>query len=142
LLSVGSGTNNATVTISGGNIFYQPSPTDTNRNTDDHLSYTVSDGRGATASSQIWIQVGNPNPGSSGAGISGIEALGGGHMRVKFRGIPGYTYRVERTTSLSGASTVWTSLGAATELPASSGSFEFEDTNPPGGQAYYRTVWP
>jgi autotransporter-associated beta strand protein len=142
LQSVGSGTNNATVTISGGYIFYQPSSTDPNRNTDDHLSYTVSDGRGGTASSQIWIKVGDPNSGNSGAGISGITALGNGHMLVKFRGIPGYAYRVQQTTNLSGQSTVWTSIGAATELPANSGYFEFEDANPPGGQAYYRTVWP
>src|SRR6185369_1570674 len=81
LQSVGSGTNNATATVSGGYIFYQPSSTDTNRNSDDHLTYTVSDGRGGTASAQIWIRV-NSTSGSAGANISGLDSLGNGHMRI------------------------------------------------------------
>jgi hypothetical protein len=140
--SVGSGTNGASVTVSGGYIFYQPSATNPNRNTDDHLVYTVNDGQGGEGSNRIWIKLTDPNPGSAGAGISGIQSLGNGHMLVKFHGIPGYVYHIESTATLNGQNTVWTNLGTATELPANSGYFEFEDANPPEGQGYYRTVWP
>jgi hypothetical protein len=56
---------------------------------------------------------------------------------VRFDGIPGKTYGIESTESLS--QPVWQSLGRATADPL--GSFEFTDTPPPGvRQRYYRSV--
>lgn len=56
---------------------------------------------------------------------------------VKFAGNPGYTYRVQRASSLTGS---WTDVGAAT--PGENGLGTFTDTNPPVGQAFYRVVTP
>jgi hypothetical protein len=140
LTSVGSGTNGATVTVSGGRIYYLPSTTNPYRNTTDHLDYAIADGfLGGTATSKIRITVGDVSGGSQSANLLGLTS-GTNGITVTFAGIPTYTYHVQRTTFLNGASTVWVDLGTATV--ASDGKATFTDTNPPGGQAYYRTAWP
>jgi hypothetical protein len=63
LMSVGSGTNGATVLLFGGYIYYLPSKTDPKRDTTDHLDYAVTDGfPGSTVTNQIQIQVGSLTP--------------------------------------------------------------------------------
>ncbi len=138
LVSVGSGTNGATVSVADGWIFYLPSGSDANRNTTDHLDYIINDGV-ATASSQIRVEVVDPNPGGQSANLLGINDVAGG-KQIRFAGIPGYTYHIQRTTLLNGVNTVWDNLGLA--VTDGGGSGQFTDTNPPPGGAYYRTVWP
>jgi hypothetical protein len=61
----------------------------------------------------------------------------GSNWVIQFAGNPSFTYRVQRTTDLTGT---WTDLGTAT--PAENGVGTFNDTNPPAGQAFYRVVTP
>ena len=56
---------------------------------------------------------------------------------LRFEGLPGYTYRLQRTTVLGGS---WDTV--ATLLAPENGIVEWEDTNPPPSQAFYRTVCP
>ena len=61
----------------------------------------------------------------------------GNGWNIQFAGNPGFTYRVQRATSLTGD---WTDLGTAT--PAENGIGTVNDPNPPTGEAFYRTVTP
>ena len=55
---------------------------------------------------------------------------------VRFAGIPGYTYTIERSTDL----TTWTSVGTYT-VPEK-GIAEFTDPTPTADQTFYRTAQP
>jgi hypothetical protein len=50
-----------------------------------------------------------------------------------FRGTPGASYDIQRSTDLQ----AWHTLQSA--IAADSGLLPFTDTNPPQGAAYYRT---
>ena len=137
LVSVGSGTNGATVLLFGGSIYYLPSNTDPNRNSVDHLDYAVADGfPGGTVTNQIRIQIQATAPAAP-AVFKGITP-GAGGVRLTFTGSANYAYRVERAAGLQGGGTLWSNIGAATTDNAGQG--EFTDTQPPAGQAYYRAV--
>jgi hypothetical protein len=56
---------------------------------------------------------------------------------VNFAATPGYTYRIQRTSDLTGT---WTDI--ATVTAPENAYIEFEDTNAPAGQSFYRTVTP
>ncbi|HEY9509341.1 MAG TPA: hypothetical protein VIV82_05700, partial [Verrucomicrobiae bacterium] len=57
--------------------------------------------------------------------------------KVRFAATPGYSYRIERAVNLAGP---WTEIH--TTVGPENGYIEFEDTNAPSGQAFYRTVTP
>jgi hypothetical protein len=101
----------------------------------DRFTYTVSDGRGGAATGTVEVGV------LSRAGLSGnmlpAVTLGNGQVQVRFLGVPGRTYIVQRATQLPGA---WTTLG--TTQTSASGLGLLLDTNPLTGQAFYRTVYP
>jgi uncharacterized repeat protein (TIGR01451 family) len=59
----------------------------------------------------------------------------GSNAVVNFAGVPGHYYDVERTTNL--VSPAWTVLGTTSVPPK--GVWQFVDTNPPSGGAFYRT---
>jgi hypothetical protein len=60
---------------------------------------------------------------------------------IRFSGVTGYQYNVERATGLSlNPPTDWTTLTTDPVSAASDGSFTFSDTNAPPGMAYYRAV--
>src|SRR5512138_1850876 len=122
LVSVGSGTNGATVLLFGDSIYYLPSDTDPNRNTTDHLDYAVTDGfPGGTVTNEIQIQL-ETTVSAAPAVLTAITA-GTDGVRLRFTGSPGYAYRVERTASLQGGGTAWTNIGAATTDTAGQGQF-------------------
>jgi hypothetical protein len=58
---------------------------------------------------------------------------GGWHFQ--FSATPGYAYRAERATDLNGP---WFDLGPVS--PGANGLFEFNDTDAPAEQAFYRIV--
>ena len=62
-----------------------------------------------------------------------IEPDGGGGYFIRFQGIPGGAYRLQRASSVTGP---WISMSPQT-APAS-GLVEFRDSFPPPGQAFYR----
>lgn len=57
--------------------------------------------------------------------------------QVRFACTPGYSYRIQRAADVNGP---WTDL--STNLGPANAYLEFEDTNAPSGQAFYRTVTP
>jgi len=58
---------------------------------------------------------------------------------IKFYGIPGLQYDVQRTTSLTEPIT-WTTLTSTPLSPEADGSFSYTDGEPPEGTAYYRSL--
>lgn len=57
--------------------------------------------------------------------------------KVQFAATPGYSYRIQRATDLTGP---WTDI--STNIGPANAYIEFEDTNVPSDQAFYRTVTP
>jgi uncharacterized membrane protein/subtilisin-like proprotein convertase family protein len=58
-------------------------------------------------------------------------------VRLRFNGVPGLTYRLQRAPSVTGP---WNTIN--TQTATASGLIEFNDTSPLPGQAFYRTVQP
>ena len=100
----------------------------------DRFSYTISDGRGGADTADVDVFV------SSGALPSlnqlSVTLLPNGHALVRFAGVPGRTYGLQRSTNLVN----WTPL--ATLIAPAHGVIEYEDANPPGGGAFYRMALP
>jgi hypothetical protein len=69
--------------------------------------------------------------------VLAIEGDGDGGYFIRFSGVPGSDYRLERAPGLSGP---WATSSPQT-APAS-GSLEYWDLFPPPGQGFYRTVGP
>jgi hypothetical protein len=136
---VGTGTNGASISISGDFIWYQPSATDPNRNTADSFDYSITDGfSGVTATNKILVSLTGPDPGSQPPIISQISALAG-QIRLSFTGIAGYTYHVERAPSVSSGGSAWIDLGSIATDDA--GNAQFMDPSPIPNRAFYRVVW-
>jgi hypothetical protein len=139
LLSVGAGTNGATISISGDTIVYQPSATDPNRNTTDCFSYSISDGfSGGIATNKIRIDLTGPDPSSQPPWLSRIQIVSS-NVILTFTGVAGYSYHIERTPAISSAGSSWTDIGSATT--DNIGNAQFTDTSPIPGQGFYRVVW-
>jgi hypothetical protein len=100
----------------------------------DSAAYTVSDGRGGSASALINIQV------RSADALSGnllpLTAITGG-FRVSFAGIPDRSYTLQRAESVTGP---WSNLTSVVVGPTGIGTYD--DTNSPPPTAFYRTVYP
>jgi hypothetical protein len=60
-----------------------------------------------------------------------------GKMEVSFQGIPGRSYRIQRS---AGDLDQWTTLATLTAGP--SGKVSFPDDAPPPGSAFYRLATP
>ncbi len=58
---------------------------------------------------------------------------------IKFSGVTGYEYDVQRTSSLT-SPVNWNTVTTNPLAPAADGSFTFVDTNAPSSTAYYRAV--
>jgi len=124
-------TNGGSVLLSGGSITYMPVNGFIGA---DRFTYTVSDGRGGSASAFVLVQV-RPSNQPSGNMLSPVAIPGG--WLVNFAGIPGRTYTLQRAGTPTGP---WITLGPVTVGP--SGIATFADTNAPPAQAFYRTVYP
>src|SRR5881409_803678 len=69
--------------------------------------------------------------------VLAIEGDGDGGYFIRFSGVPGSAYRLQRAPGLTGP---WAASSPQT-APAS-GQVEFWDLFPPPGQGFYRTVQP
>ena len=114
--------SSGSVLVSGSYILYLPSA-----NADDSISYTISDGRGGTAMGTISIVV-VPTSGVIQEMIPGPVGVS-----LRFAGIPGYAYEIQRATNPEGP---WTSIHSTNAPPA--GVFTFLDPNPPQPSGFYR----
>ena len=126
--ALGASAAGATLTCNSNYIFYA-SANDLN----DSFNYTVSNGL-ATATGTIGVNV------ATAGGLARQLTYAGGSVTVKFFGIPGLQYQVERTTSLT-EPVSWERVTHAALTPGADGSFLFIDATPPEpGPAYYRCV--
>jgi hypothetical protein len=101
----------------------------------DSFTYMVSDGRGGTAMATVTVQVYSENDPT--VNSIGAITLVDGHIHVRFAGIPGFTYEMQRAPGFSGP---WATIGSFT-VP-DNGLVEFVDPDSPAGTAFYRTAMP
>jgi len=120
--------NNATITESGGWVFYTPPAGFTSA---DSFTYTVTDAYGISAVGTITVAIEVNNTQSQNLAIT---ILGGGSVLIIGNGIPGYTYRVQFTTTLNPPN--WQNIGTVTA--DSTGAFQYPTT----AAGYYRTAYP
>jgi hypothetical protein len=121
---VNSGQQGASVTTDGNYVFYLPA-----NNNSDTLLYRVRDQRGGTNAANITITVV-----PAGGLAQAIDTSGGG-VTIRFSGIPGYLYDIERAEDVNFSVNVTVLL--TTNAPAN-GQFSFTDPSPPQPTAYYR----
>jgi hypothetical protein len=122
--------NGGTVVFTTGYATYTPASGFTGV---DRFSYTISDGRGGTATADVEVFVADGSLPSLNAVSISVTPNG---FLVRFAGIPGREYDLQRSGDLS----TWNTLTTLT-APLH-GIMEYEDTNPPPGAAFYRTVAP
>ena len=129
----GTSGNAGTITVSGDWATYTPAPEFTGVDT---FTYTIADGRGAVVTGTVTVNI--KDDVAPGQNLT-ITDLGGGSYRIRGSGIPGRTYRLQFTDTLTPAD--WQLLPGATVTADVSGVFEFIDTT---GSAtrYYRSVYP
>jgi hypothetical protein len=122
-------TNGGGVLLTSTNVMYTPV---SNFSGNDRFSYTIGDGHDNTATAQVEIFVSNGNLPSANVVI--LTTVPGGY-RIRFAGIPGLTYNIQRAPVVTGP---WTTL--STVVAPAHGIIEYTDTNAPPAQAFYRTV--
>ncbi len=126
-------TNGGIVVVSGAFIYYTPPAT--NGNVTDSFTYTVSDEFYDTTEGMVVLTV--PALPPAGQPIS-IEPTNG-VVHLRFSGIPGQLYLIQRATNMI-EPVYWVTL---TNIVADRyGRFEYTDTTPPPGAAFYRAVAP
>jgi hypothetical protein len=121
------------VVLVGNWVYYTPPGGWTNTDT---FTYTVSDGHCGTDVGTVTVQIRPDNPQPSNVAI---QMPGDGSIRLTFTGIPGFTYRIQYTDSLSNMA--WQTV--ATQTADAFGACECVDwpsTNAP--MRFYRVVWP
>ena len=104
-----------------GWVAYLPS---SDMNETDTFSYTVSDGHGGEAAGQVSVQVAAPGDQQS-INITGFEMQNDHSIRIEFVGIPGRTYQIQATDTLSPPA--WAPIGLV--VADAFGRFEFIDNH-------------
>jgi subtilisin-like proprotein convertase family protein len=126
-------TNGATISESGGWVFYTPTVGFTNA---DSFTYTVTDSNGVSAVGTVTVAI------LANTGLSqnlSITNLGNGSILITGNGIPAYTYRLQYSLTL--VTPNWQDIIGGSLTADSTGQFGYTDT--PGGQTrFYRTVYP
>ena len=122
-VSAGSVSGGTIVSV-GGNVTYTPL---TNFVGSDSYTYSIADARGGVATATVTVTV------SSGASQVQDIAYASGGVTVKFAGVPGWSYNVQRSTNSAGP---W-AVVHTTNAPAT-GLFTYTDNYPPSPTGYYR----
>ena len=132
-ITVGATSNGGTVITNGAGtmIKYTNSPSFVPGS--DSFPYTVTDGpvSGSGTVTLNFASVAGPaiTPGTDGSG----------HAVISFHGIPGYSYHVQRATTLSPAD--WTNAAPVTLSPTGDGSYSWTNTISPA-DGFYRLSYP
>jgi hypothetical protein len=125
--AVGPSAGGGGVNLGGSSITYVPPGAFSGF---DSLPVTLRDARGAVTTGTVTVTVG------AGIGIGmnqpRLALSGGGRPLVRFQGIPGRRYDLQRSTNLMTWSTLTNIAANAT------GGIEYEDTAPPAPQGFYR----
>jgi hypothetical protein len=106
----------------------------------DDFPVTIADSRGGSVTGTVTVTVG-PAPDTGGPGSMTLNppqltAQPDGSLAVSFRGIPGRTYQIQRSTDLA----TWTVV--ATVSASGTGAITWTDPAPPQPNAYYRLALP
>jgi sugar lactone lactonase YvrE len=122
--------------IEGSSLVYTPAVSFSGEDTFD---VTFVDSRGGNAHGSVTVNVAAAT--STGAGSMAVNPprlspLPGGAMGLRFQGIPGRSYRIERSTNLAS----WQVIGTVTA--GSTGEISHVDSSPPQPSAYYRLAIP
>lgn len=125
--------SNGVVTCDGVYVTYRPP---LNFAGTDRFHYTVSDGRGGSATATVTATVTDSTHGQS-ANIKAIRHDPDGTVRISFMGIAGRTYGIEMTSDL--AQPHWQRI--AERVAGPDGGYEFQE-NVGSGSRFYRAVWP
>jgi len=126
--------NGGVITLAAESITYTPpsgfSGTDT-------FPVVITDSGGASTTGTVTVNVGPvPTAGGQTSNPPRLSMLPGGGMEIRFQGIPGRSYQIQRSIDLSTWSTI------ATVTANSTGGMVFIDENPPQPSAYYRLALP
>ena len=121
-----TGAANGTVSTDGANITYTATS-----GTTDSFTYTVSDGKGGTATRMINVTISGASQGFNQLGVQMVS----GNAHLSYLGMPGYKYALDWTHSLTPPVT-W--LPLVTNTAAGNGALLFTNT-PSGGSDFYRT---
>ena len=119
-------TSGGTVSFSAGRVTYTPPPSYTGA---DSFTYFITDGRGASATGTVTVTV------TTGAARVQSIAYSPAGVTVYFAGVPGWSYTIQRATSISGP---WSNLQTTNAPPA--GVFTYRDATPPSPSGYYRLL--
>lgn len=124
-------TNGGAITVTETNLTYTPA---TGYAGSDLFTYTVTDSLGASDVVNVFVYVSaGPLP-----ELNHVAAAQTGHgFNVTFRGTPGTTYEIQRTTDLTQPIT-WTTI--STQVAPPTGIIGLNDTESVGGQAFYRVI--
>ncbi|MBN8456687.1 MAG: cadherin domain-containing protein [Verrucomicrobia bacterium] len=123
----GATAQGGTAALLSGTVRYTPP---TGFSGTDTVTITISDPGGISVTGAITVTV---RPGAGvGTNAPVLELQPDGKVRLSFRGIPGRTYQVQRTTDM----TTWSVVGSV--VATSSGMVTYTDPAPPSGSAYYR----
>ena len=114
--------NGATVTLSGAYVFYAAPQ----NNLHDTFTYTISDGHGGTANNTVSIKVLSPG------GVARSVTVTNGLVTVKFFGIPGVQYDVQRASSPAASYEEWETVSVSPFTPTADGSFVYQGSAPNG----------
>lgn len=122
-----------TVVLQAGAILYTPA---NGFSGSDHFMITIEDSHGASIQGTVTINVGSPaGSGDPATQTPQLAFLSGGDISISFQGVPGRSYQIQRSTSLSG----WTTL--ATMTAGANGAVTFTDEDPQQPNGFYRFQW-
>jgi hypothetical protein len=129
-----SSANGGSVAMQSVAILYTPpngfSGTDT-------FPVTISDNRGASVIGAVTVTVGpQPDGGVFGIHSTQVIPLADGKMGLKFQGVPGRVYQIQRSPDLI----TWSFVATVTAGP--DGDASFTDESPPQPSAFYRLGLP
>jgi hypothetical protein len=103
----------------------------------DTFAVALADSGGATTTGTVTVTVDAASAtGGATANPPIISTLSDGRIGLKFHGIPGRRYQIQRSTDLS----VWTPLADVTANAL--GAMSFTDESPPQPNAFYRLALP
>lgn len=125
-------TAGGTVVISGSNLRYTPA---VGYAGNDSFEVVFNQLGGGTFIGRVDVTVSGASGGRIGNAPQIMPAAGGG-MQVRFRGIPGVTYRIQRSTDLQNWQDIETAVGG------DAGEIQYVDPAPPSPSGFYRLVQP
>ena len=128
--------NGGSAVINAGSLVYTP-PGGFSGN--DSFAITLTDARGASIPATVTVSVAAAvaaGQGNIAVNPPRLNVMPGGAIGVRFQGIPGRNYRIDRSTDLAS----WQAL--VTVTAGATGEVSYTDPAPPQPSAYYRLALP